>query len=91
MILILHFYVHTRRRNRLAQKRLNDLVYVMHNRAIKSRYDKQEKGDPIALTEIDESNEWLLGEMVADSCKEAETLVFEDDTLPWAKLLVHLV
>lgn len=59
----------------------------MYNRALKARYDKQEKGDPIALTEIDESNEWLLGEMVADPWKGAGTnLVFEDDILTWGQV-----
>lgn len=52
-----------KKRNKLAQKRQNDLVYVMYNWALKARYNKQEKGDPTALTEIDESNMWLLDEM----------------------------
>lgn len=57
--------------DRLAKKRLNGLVYVMYNKALKARYDKQEKGDSIVLTEIDKSNEWLLGEMGADAWKGA--------------------
>lgn len=76
-----------KKRNRLAQKRVNDLVYVIYNRALKAHYDKQEKGDPMALTEIDESNEWLLSEMGADPWKGAGSdLVFENDTLKWGQI-----
>lgn len=33
---------------------------------LSSTLRKAGKGDPIALTEIDESNQWLLDEMGAD-------------------------
>lgn len=65
MVLILYLQVHTKRRHRVAQKRLDDFVYDMYNQNLKSLYDKQEKDDHRALTEIDESNERLLGEMGA--------------------------
>lgn len=59
----------------------------MYNRARKARYDKQETSDPIALTEIDESNEWLLSEMGVKPWKWARgDLVFEDDTLTWGQV-----
>ena len=38
--------------------------------------------DPIVLNDIDESNEWLVGEMGGDEVA-AEELVFDDDTLTW--------
>ncbi|KAM4094026.1 hypothetical protein ACB094_06G164000 [Castanea mollissima] len=57
--------IHTKRRNRLAQKRLNDLCDVI---------------DPISLDDIDESNEWLLGEMGAEpSINVEDELVSDDD------------
>ncbi|CAL5349728.1 unnamed protein product [Camellia sinensis] len=66
-------HIHTKKRNRLAQKRLNDLVFVKYNRALRRRYNSRDTIDPIALTDVDESNEWLVGRM-------EEELVFEDDT-----------
>ncbi|RWR74425.1 hypothetical protein CKAN_00275200 [Cinnamomum micranthum f. kanehirae] len=55
--------IHSKKRNRLDQKRLNDLVFVKYNRALKRRYDMRDILDPISLKNIDESNEWLLGRM----------------------------
>ncbi|RWR97229.1 DUF659 domain-containing protein/Dimer_Tnp_hAT domain-containing protein [Cinnamomum micranthum f. kanehirae] len=49
------------KRNRLDKKRLNDLIFVNYNRALKRRYDMRDILDPISLKDIDESNEWLLG------------------------------
>lgn len=59
----------------------------MYNCALKTCYDKQEKDDHIVLLEIDESNEWLLGEMSVDPWRGAEReLVFENDTLTWGQV-----
>ncbi|XP_050248772.1 uncharacterized protein LOC126696025 [Quercus robur] len=72
--------IHTKRRNRLAQKRLNDLIFVKYNQKMKARYDKRDVIDPISLGDIDESNEWLLGEMgVEPSMNVEDELVFDDD------------
>ncbi|KAM4091218.1 hypothetical protein ACJW30_09G121400 [Castanea mollissima] len=69
-----------KRRNRLAQKLLNDLVFVKYNQKMKARYDKCDVIDPISLDDIDESNEWLLGEMGAEPSMNVEDeLVFDDD------------
>ncbi|CAL5344284.1 unnamed protein product [Camellia sinensis] len=65
-------HLHSKKRNRLAQKRLNDLVFVKYNRALKRRYISRGKFDPISLKDIDESNEWLIGRMENE-------LVFDDD------------
>ncbi|XP_050252405.1 uncharacterized protein LOC126698931 [Quercus robur] len=71
--------IHTKRRNRLAQKRLNDLVFVKYNQKMKARYNKRDVIDPISLDDIDESNEWLLGEMGAKPSMNVEDeLVFDD-------------
>ena len=79
-----YLQLHTKKRIRLAQSRLNDLVFVKSNRALKRRREENTSRDPILLKEIDESNEWLLGRMEGDS--DEDDLVFEDDTLTWGVL-----
>ncbi|KAA0048210.1 uncharacterized protein E5676_scaffold265G001950 [Cucumis melo var. makuwa] len=74
--------LHSKKRNRLAQSRLNDLVFIKYNRALKRRYNLRDIVDPISLRDIDDSNEWLIGGLDDDSEKEDE-LVFDDDTLTW--------
>ena len=73
--------IHSKKRNRLAQKRLNDLVFVKYNRALKLRSLNLKNGrnDPISLEGIDDSNEWLTGMME----EEEEELVHEGDDLTW--------
>ncbi|KAE8661030.1 Importin subunit beta-1 [Hibiscus syriacus] len=74
--------LHNKRRNRLAQTQLNNLVYVKYNRALKRHYNHRDVIDPISLDDIDESNEWLLGRMDEDE-EENEDYVFDDDDLTW--------
>ncbi|XP_028092495.1 uncharacterized protein LOC114292681 [Camellia sinensis] len=50
-------HLHSKKRNRLAQKYLNDLVFVKSDRALKRQYISHGKFDPISLKDIDESNE----------------------------------
>ncbi|XP_057787070.1 uncharacterized protein LOC131004405 [Salvia miltiorrhiza] len=77
-------HLHTKKRNRLAQDRLNHLVYVKYNRTLERRYKRKDTIDPILLEEIDDSNEWLLGHMDEDSSNEDNDLVFGDDNLIWS-------
>lgn len=72
--------LHSKKRNRLAQERLNNLVFVKYNRALKRRYDVRDTIDPISLKDIDESNEWLTGRVDGE---EDDEYVFEDDSLTW--------
>ncbi|XP_020266106.1 uncharacterized protein LOC109841553 [Asparagus officinalis] len=53
--------IHTKRRNILDHKRLHDLYYK-YNQALKERFDCRDSINPIKLDDIDESNEWLLGQ-----------------------------
>ncbi|GER42567.1 hAT transposon superfamily [Striga asiatica] len=76
-------HVHSKKRNRLDKKRLNDLVYVKYNRALRLRYDGRDRIDPILLNEIKESNEWLLGKMEGESDGDDDDLVFEGEDLTW--------
>ncbi|GJT77109.1 uncharacterized protein Tco_1043834 [Tanacetum coccineum] len=71
--------IHTKRRNRLEQKKLNDLVFVKYNQKLKARYDNRKTIDPICLDDVDESNEWLTGSNDA----EGEFVFGEDEALTW--------
>ncbi|XP_050946565.1 uncharacterized protein LOC127151186 [Cucumis melo] len=62
--------------------RLNDLVFIKYNKALKRRYNLQDIVGPISLRDIDDSNEWLIGRLDDDS-EEEDELVFYDDTLTW--------
>ncbi|XP_042375950.1 uncharacterized protein LOC121969771 [Zingiber officinale] len=77
-------HIHSKKRNRLSQQRLNDLVYIKYNRALRRRYDMRDKIDPITLSEIDDSNEWLLGKL-DDSDKDNDNdFVYEGEDLRWS-------
>ncbi|RVW73771.1 hypothetical protein CK203_057624 [Vitis vinifera] len=69
----------------LDHQRLNDLVYIKYNRALKRRYNELNTIDPISLKDIDDSNEWLIGRMeYEDSHGGAQDdFVFDDDNLTW--------
>ncbi|XP_073031232.1 uncharacterized protein [Primulina eburnea] len=49
-------------------------------RALRHRYDMCDTIDPISLADIDDSNEWLMGELNYNSGDE-NNLVFDDDCL----------
>ncbi|XP_021856098.2 uncharacterized protein [Spinacia oleracea] len=77
-------HIHTKKRNRLTQARLNSLVFVKYNRALLERYKLRDKIDPIALKDIDDSNEWLTGRTVEDA---EDDLVFEEEEgLTWGQV-----
>src|SRR3954465_10226099 len=83
MFLIVAMQLHTKRKNMLAQQRINDLVFVKYNWALKHRYDLRDQIDHISLNDIDDSNEWLLGRMDGESDGDGD-LVFDDgDSLLW--------
>ncbi|KAJ9682088.1 hypothetical protein PVL29_018125 [Vitis rotundifolia] len=77
--------IHSKRRNRLDHQRLNDLVYVKYNRALKRRYNERSTIDPISLKDIDDSNEWLIGRMEDEDSHGGaqDDFVFDDDNLTW--------
>ncbi|XP_055823487.1 uncharacterized protein LOC129891995 [Solanum dulcamara] len=56
-----HPIIHTKKRNRLELKRLNDLVFIKYNRTLVRRYNARNTIDPILLDNIDDANEWLTG------------------------------
>ncbi|XP_019457653.1 PREDICTED: uncharacterized protein LOC109358041 [Lupinus angustifolius] len=71
--------VFEQKRNKLDIKRMHDLVYVKYNQALKRRYNIKDEVDPISLNDIDECNEWLVGEMDSDDDEGGNERVFVDD------------
>lgn len=60
------------------------MVFVKYNQTLKDRHDSKDLIDPIVLDNIDDSNDWLVGEIGEDGEVPAEDeLVFEDDNLTW--------
>ena len=49
--------LHTKRRNRLAQSKLNDLVFINYNKALAKRFNIRDSINPISLQDIDDSKE----------------------------------
>ena len=74
--------IHSKRKNRLDHQRLNDLVYIKYNRALKRGYNERNTIDPISLKNIGDSNEWLIGRM-KDEDSHGGDFVFDDDNLTW--------
>ncbi|XP_052622246.1 uncharacterized protein LOC128127634 [Lactuca sativa] len=65
------------KRNRLERKKLNDLVYIKYNRALRRKYDMRDMINPIILEDshIHDPFEWLVS--------DDDGLVFEGDDLRW--------
>ncbi|KAK4253832.1 hypothetical protein QN277_010456 [Acacia crassicarpa] len=76
-------HIHSKKRSRLEHQRLQDLVFIKYNQALKERFESRDLIDPIVLNDIDESNEWLVGE--EDDGAENE-FVFDDDNLTWGEV-----
>ncbi|RDY09070.1 hypothetical protein CR513_06615, partial [Mucuna pruriens] len=55
-------HIHSKR-SKLEHQKLQDLVYVKYNQALHERYECRDLVDPIALNDIDDSNEWIVGEL----------------------------
>ncbi|KAL6536491.1 hypothetical protein OROGR_013063 [Orobanche gracilis] len=71
--------VNAQKRNRLAQHKSDDLVFVKYNRALKRRYDIDDVINPILLNEIGDSNEWLIGKMDGDNEEDDEFVFSRED------------
>ena len=54
-------HIHTKKRNRLEQKRLNDLVFVQYNLRLRRNQlmSKTLDLDPIVLDDIDPTSKWV--------------------------------
>ncbi|XP_016164569.1 uncharacterized protein LOC107607097 [Arachis ipaensis] len=82
-------HIHTKKRNRLDHERMESLVFIKYNQQLIERYNLKDEVDPIALNDIDECNEWLVGEIGTatfreDSVDDDADFVHQDDnTLSW--------
>ena len=61
--------MHTKKRNRLQHKRLNDVVFVSYNRKMRTRFQmRREKAgksyDPLVIEDFDWNNEWTDSSVV---------------------------
>ncbi|XLU68069.1 hypothetical protein S245_027122 [Arachis hypogaea] len=68
---------------------MESLVFIKYNQQLIKRYNLKDEVDPIALNDIDECNEWLVGEIGTatfrdDNNMDDADLVHQDDnTLSW--------
>ncbi|XLR07379.1 hypothetical protein S83_035317, partial [Arachis hypogaea] len=83
-------YILTKKRNRLDHEMIESLVFKKYNQQLIERYNLKDEVDPIALNDIDECNEWLVGEIGTatfrddDNVDDDANLVHQDDnTLSW--------
>ncbi|KAL4183272.1 hypothetical protein AMTRI_Chr11g154360 [Amborella trichopoda] len=68
--------VHTKRRNRLEQKKLNDLVFVRENQRLKEMKN-QPKKDPISSKEMENASNWLVSDPGTEEVFSGEHLTWE--------------
>ena len=54
--------IHTKKRNHLDKKRLNDLVFVQYNLRLRRNHllNKRPDSDPIVLEDIDPTSDWVV-------------------------------
>uniref|UniRef100_A0A0R0LAU2 Uncharacterized protein n=2 Tax=Glycine subgen. Soja TaxID=1462606 RepID=A0A0R0LAU2_SOYBN len=63
--------VHTKRRNRLHQQKMNDLVYVIYNLKLKSKQNKK-KSIALPFDEIESDDEWIIEEGYNDEDEQPQ-------------------
>ncbi|KAL4195633.1 hypothetical protein AMTRI_Chr05g74230 [Amborella trichopoda] len=68
--------VHTKRRNRLEQRKLNDLVLVRENQRLKEKKN-QPKKDPISLKDMENTSDWLVSDPGTEEVFPGEGLTWE--------------
>ncbi|GJT08823.1 SCAN domain-containing protein [Tanacetum coccineum] len=51
--------VHSKRRNRLQQQKMNDLVYVMYNLKLIGREERKQKEEDFYFEDVDSDDEWI--------------------------------
>uniref|UniRef100_A0A6N2MJA2 DUF659 domain-containing protein n=1 Tax=Salix viminalis TaxID=40686 RepID=A0A6N2MJA2_SALVM len=78
-------FIHSKKRNRLEHKRLNDLVFVRYNLKIKQRNMSRTRDalDPISLDNIDLLNEWICEE---PGLLDGDDISWESIEAPFATL-----
>uniref|UniRef100_A0A6N2M5V3 DUF659 domain-containing protein n=1 Tax=Salix viminalis TaxID=40686 RepID=A0A6N2M5V3_SALVM len=78
-------FIHSKKRNRLEHKRLNDLVFVRYNLKIQQRNMSRTRDalDPISLDNIDLLNEWICEE---PGLLDGDDISWESIEAPFATL-----
>ncbi|KAL4615700.1 hypothetical protein ACB092_07G145200 [Castanea dentata] len=73
-------FIHSKRRNRLEHKRLNDLVFVRYNLLLRERNIRRTKDylDPISLDNIDLMDDWVV--------EDSEFLLLIEEDVNWASI-----
>ncbi|XP_042758543.1 uncharacterized protein LOC111908085 [Lactuca sativa] len=77
-------HLHSKKRNWLEQQKLNDLVYIKYNRALRRRYNMRDTIDPIILDDANvlDPTELLMG----GEEEEEDAPVFEGENLTWGQV-----
>ncbi|KAL4614141.1 hypothetical protein ACB092_07G032600 [Castanea dentata] len=73
-------FIHSKRRNRLEHKRLNDLVFVCYNLLLREMNIRRTKDylDPISLDNIDLMDDWVV--------EDSEFLLLTEEDVNWASI-----
>jgi hypothetical protein len=71
--------IHTKKRNRLEQKRLNDMVFVQYNLRLRRNQlmNKTPESSNIFLDDVDPSSDWVV---------ETQPAAFDHEDLSWMDL-----
>ncbi|XP_026384773.1 uncharacterized protein LOC113280349 [Papaver somniferum] len=77
--------LHSKKRNRITQQKLNDSVFIQYNKKLQRRYleiqqynDNDKVNDPIFLEERDENDEWLELRNLNDLEVHGDYVTFDD-------------
>jgi len=83
---ILLLQIHSKKRNRLDSKRLNDLVFVKFNALLKSKFSDTSR-DPLAAKSLDSGKvqEWMVGS-ADDEDNDDDDEIFQGEGLTWTQL-----
>ncbi|KAL4181820.1 hypothetical protein AMTRI_Chr12g239370 [Amborella trichopoda] len=68
--------VHTKRRNRLEQRKLKDLVFIRDNQKLKEKKN-QPKKDPISSKDMENASDWLVSDPGIEEVFFGEGLTWE--------------
>ncbi|XP_026434341.1 uncharacterized protein LOC113331917 [Papaver somniferum] len=77
--------LHSKKRNRIKQQKLNDSVFIQYNKKLERRYkeisqynDDPKAHDPIFLDERDDNDEWLALENLDDLVVQGDNVILDD-------------
>ncbi|XP_028785362.1 uncharacterized protein LOC114741275 [Neltuma alba] len=88
--------IHSKKRNRLEHKRLNDLVFVHYNFCLRNRVvNKNKTFDPIDYESIDKIEYWITEEVDSPPLSTfradeiEEDIIYDDTTLPMPNVFIN--